>query len=131
MNRVEKPRWQAASPSALHVGAAGELQHQHLVQARDRGEVEAVEALDRREPGLADAPLGDAPLAVEELELGEPQQVTGVVDAVPGALAGDLVVLPEHGRQLELLQVVGEEDLGRLGALRGRLHAARSESSAA
>ena len=60
-----------------------------------------------------------------------------MVDAVPGALPRDLVVFPQEGRQLELLQVVGEQDLGHFRRRLGRRailppHAAAPpESSAA
>jgi hypothetical protein len=92
----------------LHVAAAGELQDQHLVQGRDRGEVEAVQALDRREVGLADTPLDHPPLAVEQLELGQAQQVGDVVHAFRRALPGQLVMLAQEGRQLERLEVMRE-----------------------
>ncbi len=129
-----RPFWQAASPSPratwvlpvpllperdhvlppLDVLAAGELQHQHLVQRRDRGEVEAVQALHRREAGLADAPLDHPPLAIQQLELGEAQQVGGVVDALGRALPGQLVVLAQEGRQLQRLEVMRQQDLRRV-----------------
>ena len=98
----------------LDVGAAGELQHQHLVQGRDGGEVEAVQALDRREAGLADAPLDHPPLAIQQLELGQAQQVGGVVDTLRRALPGELVVLAQEGRQLERLEVVRQQELRRV-----------------
>jgi hypothetical protein len=40
--------------------ASLQLAHQHLVEARDRGEVEGVEALDRREPGRPNPPFDRA-----------------------------------------------------------------------
>jgi hypothetical protein len=98
----------------LEVGAAGELQDQHLVQGRDGGEVEAVQALDRREAGRADAPLDHPPLAFQELELGKTQQVGGMVDTLRRALPGELVVLAQEGRQLERLEVVRQQELGRV-----------------
>jgi hypothetical protein len=103
----------------LDVSAAGELQHQHLVQGRDGGEVEAVQALYGREARLADAPLDHPPLAIQELQLGETKQVAGVGHAFRRALPGQLVVLAQEGRQLECLEVVREQDLRRLA------HAAR------
>jgi hypothetical protein len=98
----------------LEVGAAGELQDQHLVQGRDGGEVEAVQAFDRREVGLADAPLDHPPLAFQELELGKAQQVGGMVGTLRRALPGELVVLAQEGRQLERLEVVRQQKLGRV-----------------
>ena len=55
---------------------ARQLQHQRLVQRGDGEEVEAVQALDYREPGLPDAPLGGAAVAVEQFQFGESQQVS-------------------------------------------------------
>ena len=37
-----------------------------------------------------------------------------MVDALGGALPGELVVLAQEGRQLERLEVMGEQDLGRV-----------------
>jgi hypothetical protein len=96
----------------LEVGAAGELQDQHLVQGRDSGEVEAVQALHRWEAGLADAPLDHPPLALQELKLGQAQQVGGVVDTLRRTLPGELVVLAQEGRQLERLEMVRQQELG-------------------
>ena len=76
--------------AAQDVLAAGEFQHEYLVEAGDRGEVERVEALHRREPGRSDAPLHRAALTVDQLELDQPQQVSWMIDAFAGALSGDL-----------------------------------------
>ena len=54
--------------------AARQLQDQRLVEAGDRGEVEGVQALDCREAGLADAPLEEAALAVDQLQFGQAQK---------------------------------------------------------
>ena len=45
-------------------------------------------------------------MAVYQLKLREPQQVARMVDALGGTLAGHLAVLPQEGRQLQLLEVV-------------------------
>ena len=59
----------------LDVLRAGQLQHQCLVERRQRQEVEAVEALDRREPRLLDPALDHAPFALDQLQFGQPQQI--------------------------------------------------------
>ena len=99
----------------LDVVRARQLQHQHLVQRRQRQEVEAVEAFDRRELRRLDPALDHPPLAVDHLHLGQPHQVTRMVDALGGALPGDLVVLAQERRQLQRLQMVGEQDLRCVG----------------
>ena len=66
--------------AALDVLAAGQLQDQRLVERGDDLEVEAVEALDHGEARRLDAPLDHAALAVDQLELGESQQVADVID---------------------------------------------------
>ena len=38
-----------------------------------------------------------------------------MVDALGGALPGELVMLAQKGRQLERLEVMGEQKLGRVG----------------
>ena len=45
-------------------------------------------------------------VAVYQLKLREPQQVARMVDALGGALASHLAVLPQEGRQLQLLEVM-------------------------
>ena len=42
-------------------------------------------------------------------------QVADVIDAFRGALPGDLVVLAQEGRQLQRLEVVGEQHLRCVG----------------
>jgi hypothetical protein len=97
----------------LDIRTARQLQDQQLVQRRERGEVEAVQALGRREARPADAPLDQPPFALQQLEFGQAQEVAGVVDALGGALPGELVVLAQEGRQPERLEVVPEQDLRR------------------
>ena len=78
----------------------------------------AVEALDHGEARRLDAPLDHAALAVDQLELGQTQEIENVVDAFRGALPGDLVVLSQEGRELERLEVVGEQQLRCVGHAR-------------
>jgi len=131
---TDSPFWQAARPSpgamwllpvpelpsammfspVLDVLAACQLHHQRLVQGRQGREVEAVEALHGRELGRLDAALDHAPLAVDQLLLGQSQQEAGIVDAFGGALPSDLVVLAQEGRQLQRLEVVGQQNLRRV-----------------
>ena len=99
--------------ATIDIVAAGEVQHQHLVQARDGLEVEALELFDDREPGLPDAALDQAALAVDRLHLHQPGEELHVIQALGRALAGQLLVFPQDGRQLQLLQVVFEQDAGR------------------
>ena len=66
---------------------AGEIEHQHLVEARDGLEVEAVELFDDGEAGLPDAALDQASLAVDHLHLHQPGQELHVIRAVCRALA--------------------------------------------
>lgn len=94
--------------AAQDIFAAGELEDEHLVEPGDSGEVERIEALHRREPRRPDTPLHRAALAVDQLQFDQPQQVAGMVDAIAGALAGNLVIFAQDRRQLQLLQVVGQ-----------------------
>ena len=70
---------------ALDVFAAGQLHHQRLVHRRDGGKVEGVEGLDCREAGGPDPPPHHALVAVDEFQLGQPQQVLGMVHTFGGA----------------------------------------------
>ena len=121
--------WQAARPSARatrvavaqrndvlaaqDIFAAGELEHDHLVEPGDGGEVERVEALYGREPSCADAPFHRPAFAVDQFELEQPQQITRMVDAIAGAFAGYLVVFEQYHRQFQLLEVMGRQYLWR------------------
>ena len=100
---------------ASDVLRAGKLQHQDLVERRQGQEVEAVEAFDGWEPGLLDPPFDHPPLPLDQFQFGQTQQVARVVDTLGGALPGELVVLAQERRQLECLEVVGEQKLGRVG----------------
>ena len=71
---------------ALDVFAPGQFHHQGLVHRGDGGKVEGVQAFDGREPGRPDPPLHHALVAVDEFQLGQPEQVLGVVHTFGGAL---------------------------------------------
>jgi hypothetical protein len=58
-------------------------------------------------------PLDRSLFAIDQLELDEPQQVARVIAAVACALARDLVILSQHGGQLQLLELMGQQDLRR------------------
>ena len=80
-----------------------------------RQEVEAVEALDGREPGGPDPALDHAPLAIDHFHLGQPHQVARMVDALGRAQARLLVVFAQEGRQLQRFEMMCEQDLRGLG----------------
>src|SRR5437764_6912928 len=82
--------------SASDVLAAGKLQHQCLIERRDRRELETVQALDRREPRLLDTAFDHPLFPVDQFELGQAQQITRVVDAFGSALLGKLVVFAQE-----------------------------------
>src|SRR5437763_8533612 len=104
--------------AASEVLAASELQDQCLIERRDRSEVETVQALHCREPCLLDAALDHPPFSVDQLELGQAQEIAGMVDALGGALLGELVVFAQEGWQLERLEVMGEQQR-QMAALSG------------
>ena len=79
------------------------------------GEVEAVQALHGRELRLLDPTLHHAPFAVDQLQFGQPQQKADMIKALGGALPSELVVLAQERRQLERLQVMSQQKLGRIG----------------
>ena len=100
--------------STLDVFTSCQFQDQHLVERGNGFEVEAIEAFDGRELGLPDPPLDHAALAVDQFQFAEADQVTHMVDALGGALAGLLVVFAQEGRQLEPFEVVGQQHLRRI-----------------
>ena len=100
---------------AGHILRAGHLQDEHLVERRNGGEVEAVQALHGREPSFLDPTLHHAPFAVDQFQFGQAQQKADMIEAFDGALPSELVVLAQERRQLERLQVMSEQKLGRIG----------------
>ena len=101
--------------SPLDPFATGQFQNLHLVQRRDRLEVEAVEAFDGRELRGLDPALDHPALAVDELLLHQAGEKADVVQAFGRALAGELLVFPQEGRQLQRLEVMAEKNLGGFG----------------
>src|SRR5680860_1842415 len=93
----------------LDVVRARQFQQQHFVQRWQGQEVEAVEAFDGREPRRLDAPLDRAALAINHLHLGQPHQVTGMVDAFSRTQPGDLVVLPQERRPVSYTHLRAHE----------------------
>ena len=105
----------------LNPVATGEFQHLHLVELRDRLEVEAVQALGRRELRGLDAPLDHPPLAVDQFQLDQAGQELDMIQPFRGALSGELLVFPQEGGQLQRLEMIREQDLRDVG------HAASSD----
>ena len=83
--------------AAVDVIASGEIQDEHLVEAWDGLEVEALELFDDGEAGLPDAPLDQATLAVDHLHLHQPGQELHMVQAVCRALARQFLVFAQEG----------------------------------
>jgi len=71
--------------AASDVLAVGQLQHQCLVERGDRGEVETVEAFHCREPCLLDAALDHPAFPLNQFELGQAQQIAGMIAPLGGA----------------------------------------------
>ena len=101
--------------AALDVFTARQFQDQHLVERWDGLEVEAVEAFDGGEPGLPDPPLDHAAFAVDQLQFGQADQIAHMIGALGSTLAGQLVVFAQKGRQLQGLEVMGQQHLRRIG----------------
>jgi hypothetical protein len=59
--------------------------------------------------------LHHAPFAVDQLQFGQTQEIAGMIEALGGALPSELVVLAQERGQLECLQVMSEQKLGRIG----------------
>jgi lipopolysaccharide biosynthesis regulator YciM len=113
---------------ADHVLRTRQLHDQHLVECRDRQEVERVEALHRRELCCPDTAIDQTALALDQLQLGESQQIAGMVDAFSRTFASDLLVLGQERRQLQRLQMMREQNLWLVSGLG---HAAAPSSRAA
>ena len=106
--------------------ATGEFERQRLVERGDGGEVERVEAFDRRKACGANAALDHAPFAVDEFEFDEAQQIADMIVTFARRLGGDLLIFPQDRRQFELPQMMGEQNPRRRRDFGGdrRRHAA-------
>jgi hypothetical protein len=77
---------------------------------------------DRREPCGLDPALDHPSFTVDQLQLDQASEKADMVEAFGRALAGQLLVFPQERRQLQRLEVMGEQDLG------GVRHAASPET---
>ena len=93
----------------------GEFQDEGLVERRNCREVEAVEALDRREPRFLDPTLHHAAFSIDQLQFDEAQEKADMVETFGSALPSKLLILAQERRQLERLQVMTEKKLGCIG----------------
>src|SRR5690606_9169400 len=71
--------------AALDPFTAGQFQHLHLVELRNGGEVEAIEAFDDREFGRLDPTFNLAAVPFDHLPFGKPEQIADMIDAFGGA----------------------------------------------
>ena len=93
----------------------GQFQNLHLVERRDRLEVEAVEAFGGRELRGLDPALDHPALSIDQFKFHQPGKELHVVQPFARTLTGQLLVLPQEGRQLQHLEVMGEKEFGSLG----------------
>ena len=61
----------------------------------------------------ADAALDHAPFAIDEFEFGETQQEADMIETFACRLCGDFFIFSQEGRQFELPQMMGEQNLRR------------------
>src|ERR1700688_1918410 len=91
----------------------GQFENERLVERWNGGEVERVETFHRRKMRGADAALDHAPFAIDEFEFGETQQEADMIETFACRLCGDLFIFAQEGRQFELPQMMGEQNLRR------------------
>src|ERR1700732_5337567 len=110
--------------------AAREFECQRLGERWNGREVERVESFHRRTTRGADAAFDRALFAIDEFELGEAQKEADMIEPLARGLCGDLFIFAQEGRQFELTQMMGEQNLRRRRAGNGsrRRHAALPET---
>jgi hypothetical protein len=91
-----------------------EFHGQCLVERLDRPEVEAVQALGRRELRGLDATFDHPAFPLDQFQFAEPEQVLDMILAFGRALPGQLGVFVVDGRQAELLEMVLKQHLRRV-----------------
>ena len=84
----------------LNVFPAQQLAHEHFVDGGLGMEVEGVDGFQHREGRLLEAPFGGAALPVNQLPLGQPQEVGGIISAFLAADGSDAGIVALKGRQL-------------------------------
>jgi len=72
--------------------------HRHRVGVAPEREVEAIEAFHRREPSLLDSALDHPPFALDQFELSQTHQVTGMVETFDSAFVAPYDVLVLGGK---------------------------------
>ena len=80
--------------TTLDVFTTRQFQNHHLVERWHGFEVEAVQAFDGGELGHPDPPLDHSAFPINQLQFGQANKVTHMIDALGSALAGLLVVFP-------------------------------------
>src|SRR5690606_20638392 len=94
-----------------------QFEHLHLVELRNGGKVEAVEALGGREPRGLDPALDHPAFPVDQFQFDKPSKVADMIYALCCALPGPLAMLAQGGWQLERLEVAGEQQFGSLALM--------------
>ena len=67
------------------------------------------------EPRFLDPTLHHASLSIDQLQFDEAQEKADMVETLGSALPSKLLILAQERRQLERLQVMTEQKLGRIG----------------
>ena len=98
--------------TAGRVPGTGEFQDESFVERRNCREVEAVEALDGREPRFLDPTLHHASLSIDQLQFDEAQEKADMVQTLGRALPSKLLIFAQERRQLERLQGDDREEVG-------------------
>ena len=86
-------------------------------------EVEGIQTLDGGEAGRPDPPLHHAPVAIDEFQFRQSEQVPWVVHSLGGALGRHLPIPQEEAGQLQFLQMVFQQQRGPV------VHAALPDSN--
>jgi hypothetical protein len=86
--------------------------HEHLVHRGTGGEVEGLQGLERGEPGGLEPAFCGSALALQQLQLGDLQQVGEVIDVVGRGPPRHLLALGPDGGEPERLQVMVQQHHG-------------------
>ena len=107
-----------AVPTLFDPFAARQFQHQRFVEGGLGREVERVEAFGLWKVCRPDTALDSAPLTIDAFQFTQSKQIARIIGAILCRFRRHLLILARECRQLQGLEMVTQQNLGRDGCQR-------------